>query len=196
MSLKSHQGSPDTHTLRATEPHNVRGKSSKISSIFLLTALYAKLRAHFQWHLYKCGAPFSHPYPHCGKSDLNGVFKLLQKQKPDTPNMFLSRAESWCYSIKHLIPLGNNGPEPSPQHCIGPRARAFQVLNTGIWHKKNSNFWLLNYKLHHYACARWKERTNLGHPGNFDAGVSSPPSVWLCSFNNILVMKGFCLIYI
>lgn len=136
MSLKSHQGSPDTHTLRATEPHNVRGKSSKISSIFLLTALYAKLRAHFQWHLYKCGAPFSHPYPHCGKSDLNGVFKLLQKQKPDTPNMFLSRAESWCYSIKHLIPLGNNGPEPRPQHCIGPRARAFQVLNTGIWHKK------------------------------------------------------------
>lgn len=196
MGLKCHQCSPDTHMLTDTEPHNIRESSKEISNIFFLTALYAKPTAHFWLHLYKCGAPFSHPYPQCGKSDFNGIFKLPRKQKPNTPNTFPSRAEIWCYSINHLICLGSDSPEPRPQHCIAPTTRAFQVLNTGTWHKKSSNFWLCNYKLHHYACARQKERTNWGRPRNFDAGVSSPSSIWLCSFNNTLVMTGFCLIYI
>lgn len=136
MGLKCHQCSPDTHVLTDMEPHNIRESSKKISNVFFLTALYGKPTAHFWLHLYKCGAPFSHPYPQCGKSDFNGVFKLPRKQKPNTPNTFPSRAEIWCYSINHLIRLGSDSPEPRPQHCIAPTTRAFQVLNTGIRHKK------------------------------------------------------------
>lgn len=113
MSLKSHQGSTITHMLVDTKPRNIRGNSRKIYSIFLLTALYAKPTAHFWLHLYKCQAPFSHPYPKRDKSDFNGVFKLLQKQKPNIPNTFPSRAEIWCYCINHLISLAKNRKVPS-----------------------------------------------------------------------------------
>lgn len=136
MSLKSHQGSTDTHMLTDTKPHNVRGNSRKIASIFLLTALYAKPTAHFRQHLYKCQAPFSHPYPQYGKSDFNGVLKLLRKQKPNTPNTFPSRAEIWCCSLNHLIHLGNNGPEPSPQHCIAQEQGHFRYWIWGYGIKK------------------------------------------------------------
>lgn len=113
MSLKSHQGSLDTHMLTDAKPHNARGNSRKISSIFLLAALYTRPTADFQWHLCKCQAPFSHPYPQCSKSNFNWVFKLLRKQNSNTPNMFPSRAAIGCYSINHLTHLGNNDPEPS-----------------------------------------------------------------------------------
>jgi len=53
------------HRHRATQH---QGKLQNISSIFLLTALYAKTTAHFWQNLYKCGALFSHLYLHCGKS--------------------------------------------------------------------------------------------------------------------------------
>lgn len=166
---KSHQGSPDTSD-RATKH---QGKHQQDSQCFFAHSVFCKAHGPFPTALVQVRSPVLAASPTAWQAWFNRVFELLQKQKLNTPKPSPSRAEIGSNSTNHLIRWGTSGAEPSPGHCVAPRARRAGAEPRGRAEQRGT-FCLCSYKLHHYACARWKERTNWGHPQNIDAGGSFP----------------------